>query len=96
MKKTMKDTSDTLRDAILAMQEKLIDSRADFIIADLSIDVMKSDGNEVVRGNPLVQEYRALVKDFCSALKAYKELRGSESDEVSSLDSIRSRFRVAK
>ena len=96
MKRTIRDTSDTLRDAILLMQEKIIESKEDFINADLSIEVRKRDGNDVVRANPCVQEYRALVKDFYTALKAYKEIRGTEEDGANNLSSIRERFKVAK
>ena len=38
-----------------------------------------------------------MVRDFAAALKTYKELTGDQdTPEVSSLDNIRARFRIAK
>ena len=79
------------------MRKKIIDSEADFISAPLTIKVEMGDGRWVVRANPLLQEYRALVRDFSAALKAYKDIAGEQAAEsVSSLESIRSMLKVAK
>ena len=81
--------------AILSMQEKLIKNEKDFLEAPLMVEVEMGDGRRVPRPNPLVQEYRAMVRDFAAAIKAYTELTGEkDTAEVSSLDSIRSRFKV--
>ena len=92
-----KKSPDTLMKAILSMQKKLEENEQDFIKAPLDVEVELGDGRWVPRPNPFVQEYRALVRDFSAALKAYKEITGEkDTAEVSSLDSIRSRFKVAK
>lgn len=83
--------------AILSMREKLIKNEKDFIDAPLMVEVEMGDGRWVPRPNPLVQEYRAMVRDFAAAIKAYKEITGEkDSAQVSSLESIRSKFKVAK
>ncbi len=92
-----KKSPETLQKAILSMQEKLIKNEKDFIAEPLMIEVEMGDGRYVPRPNPFVQEYRALVRDFSAALKAYKDITGDqETAEVSSLDSIRQMLKVAK
>ena len=83
--------------AILSMQEKLIKNEKDFLEAPLMVEVEMGDGRWVPRPNPLVQEYRAMVRDFSAALKAYKELTDKKDEaQVSSLENIRAKFKVAK
>lgn len=83
--------------AILSMQKKLEDNEKRFQDEPLRVWVENANGIGVPKPNPFVQEYRALVRDFSAALKAYKEITGEkDTAEVSSLDSIRSRFKVAK
>ena len=96
-RKTYKDTPKTLLRAILLMQDKILSKEEEFKDAELSIEVEMADGRWVERANPFVQEYRALIKDFSQALKAYKELTGSEHEpEIVSLDALRSKFKIAK
>lgn len=83
--------------AILSLQKKLADNEELFLAAPLSIEVQMNDGRCVPRSNPDVQEYRAMIRDFAAAIKAYKEITGEkDSAQVSSLESIRSKFKVAK
>lgn len=96
-KNKYKKSPETLMKAILSLQKKLADNEDLFLAAPLSIEVQMNDGRWVPRSNPDVQEYRAMVRDFAAALKTYKELTGEQdTPEVSSLDNIRSRFRIAK
>lgn len=90
-----KQTPETLRMSILAMQEKLIAERDEFVSAPLSIEVRMNDGRYVDRANPFTQEYRALVRDYSAALKTYKELTNAQDDaEIDQLGDLRSRFKV--
>ena len=83
--------------AILSMQKKLEDNEKKFLEEPLRVWVENANGIDVPKPNPFVQEYRALVRDFSAAIKAYKEITAeTENAEVSSLDSIRARFKVAK
>ena len=92
-----KKSPETLQKAILSMQEKLIKNEKDFIAEPLMIEVEMGDGRYVPRPNPFVQEYRAMVRDFAAAIKAYKDITGDKGTaQVSSLESIRSKFKVAK
>lgn len=92
-----KKSPETLMRAILSMQKKLEDNEKRFQDEPLRVWVENANGIDVPKPNPFVREYRALVRDFSAALKAYKEITGEkDTAEVSSLDSIRSRFKVAK
>ena len=94
-KKSFKDTPETLKKAILEMQEKIISEEGRLINEPLMLEVEKGDGNTVNRANPYVQEYRALVKDYGAALRTYNELYGSEEAEPDDkLADIRSRLKV--
>ena len=88
---------ETLRKAILSMKRKIDKNRVEFQSAPLTYEAEMGDGRVIQRGNPFVQEYRALVKDYSAAIKTYKELTGNQdAAEADPLDDIRSRFRVAK
>ena len=51
----------------------------------------------MLRSNPRVQEFRALVKDYVQLVKEYKEMAGeSAKTEVTNLSSLRDRLKVAK
>lgn len=96
-KEKYKKSPETLMKAILSMQKKLEDNEKRFLDEPLRVWVENSNGTEVPKPNPFVQEYRALVRDFSAALKIYREITAeTESAEVSSLDSIRSILKVAK
>ena len=95
--KQYRESPEILKKAILSMRKKIIDNEQEFQNAPLRVWVENANGIEVPKPNPFVQEYRALVRDFSAALKAYKEIAGEkETEEVSSLENIRSIFKVAK
>lgn len=87
----------TLEDAIFAMREKITQQIPVFREAPLAQMVIVGTGEEVLRQNPTVSEFRALVRDYGQTIKTYRELTASENKaETTSLDEIRARFRVAK
>ena len=94
-KKTYKDTPETLLSAILAMQDKILSLEDEFRGAELTFDAEMGDGRIISRVNPFVQEYRALIRDYSSALKTYDELKGSnDSAATTQLADLRARFKV--
>lgn len=96
-KEKYKKSPETLMKAILSLQKKLEDNADQFQREPLRVWVENSNGVEVPKPNPFVQEYRAMVRDFSAALKAYKEITDEKNDaQISSLESIRSKFKVAK
>lgn len=88
---------ETLMKAILSLQKKLEDNAEQFQEEPLRIWVENANGIDVPKPNPFVKEYRATVRDFAAAIKAYKEITGDKgSAQISSLENIRSKFKVAK
>lgn len=96
-KKKYEQSPETLMKAILSLQQKLEDNVEQFREEPLRVMVEVGDGREVPRANPFVQEYRAMVRDYAAALKSYKEITGTkETPELSSLEAIRAKIKVAK
>ena len=92
-----KKAPETLQKAILLMQRKIAKNKTEFQNAPLTIEAEMGDGRTIERANPFVQEYRALVRDYASAMKAYKDIVGNQGrNEPNQLDDIRSKFKVAK
>ena len=92
-----KQNIDTLRQAVISLRQKILDNENEFAEAPLAIEVEMGDGRKVPRPNPIVQEYRALVRDYASALKAYEDLTGEQqAPEVKNLEALRNKFKVAK
>ena len=88
---------ETLMMTILSLKKKLEDNEKRFLEEPLMVWVEMNDGRDVPRANPFVQEYRAMVRDFAAAIKAYKEITGDKgSAQIGSLENIRSKFKVAK
>ena len=88
---------ETLMMTILSLKKKLEDNEKRFQDEPLMVWVETGDGRDVPRANPFVQEYRAMVRDFAAAIKAYKDITGGKGTaQISSLESIRSKFKVAK
>ena len=93
-KDAYKDTPETLLEAIRSMQTKIEDKIPEFEAAELTYEAEMGDGRTIIRANPLVQEFRALVKDYATALRAYEELGGQSVKESDSLADLRNKFKV--
>jgi hypothetical protein len=92
-----KDKIKTLEKAIVAMQAKIEESIPVFKTEPLAQWVTVGTGQKMMRQNPAVAEFRALVKDYAQAIRTYGELANSEPAEVSSLEDLRAKlFKVAK
>lgn len=79
------------------MRDKIEEQIPVFREEQLSQTVTVGTGESMLRQNPNVSEFRALVKDYGQAIKTYRELAADSTDaETSSLDSIRAMFKVAK
>lgn len=88
----MKEDMRTLENVLLAMRRK-IDAETEGFKAE----PLAQEGETMLRSNPRVQEFRALVKDYVQLVKAYKEIAGdSAKTEVTNLSSLRDRLKVAK
>lgn len=77
------------------MQKKIAGILPEFETMPLSQRCTSTQGEEVEKVNPALQEARALFRDFCFI--AEKEMNWSgEAVEDSKVEDIRARFRIAK
>ena len=88
----------TLTNAVLAMQEKIEQQIPIYKKMPLAQQVTVGTGEKMLRQNPAVQEFRATVRDYAQALDNLRTIIGDNSApaEASSLDELRSRFKMAK
>ena len=87
----------TLEHAILAMRNKIEEQIPIFSSEPLSQEVTVGTGETMLRQNPNISEFRALIRDYQQAIKTYNELIGDTGQEENKvLDSLRSRLKVAK
>ena len=96
--KDIKSQAITLAKAVLAMQEKIEAQIPVYEKMPLAQQVTVGTGERMLRANPAVQEFRATVRDYAQALGNLRTIIGDNSvpAEASSLDELRSRFKIAK
>ena len=88
----------TLANAVLAMQAKIDQQIPVYQQMPLAQQVTVGTGERMLRQNPAVQEFRATVRDYAQALSNLRSIidNNSASAETSSLDDLRSKFKMAK
>lgn len=88
----------TLANAVVAMQEKIDQQIPIYKQMPLAQQVTVGTGERMLRQNPAVQEFRAMVRDYAQALVNLQNLvEANEAHEnVASLDAFRERLRAVK
>ena len=86
----------TLANAVLALQEKIEQQIPNYKEADLTQKVIVGTGEEVLRANPLMQEFRATVRDYATALNNLDEMleKKQQKTGASPVEALRNRFKV--
>lgn len=94
----IKPQAEALAKAVEAMQEKIEQQIPVYAEEPLAQEVRVNTGEIVIRANPTVQEFRATVRDYAAALKNLQDIleNNKAPAEVTQLDEIRARFKVAK
>ncbi len=89
---------ETLANAVLAMQAKINQQIPVYEQMPLAQTVKVGTGEVMLRQNPATQEFRATVRDYAAALKDLQAMieENRAPAEVSSLEELRARFKVAK
>lgn len=66
----------TLTEAVIALQEKIEQQTP--LVEEMTLyqSVTVGTGETVLRSNPQIQEYRALIRDYTQALKSLREMSG--------------------
>ena len=87
----------TLARAVAALQEKIEQQTDLYRCVPLSQLVTTMQGEQVYKANPIVQEYRATVRDYAASLKNLQDMLENHSApaEVSSLDALRKTFKIS-
>ena len=86
----------TLANSVLTLQNKIIQQTPAYEKAPLFQEVTVNTGETVLRANPLVQEFRATVRDYDQALKSLNELLNTQkgASEESPLDALKNKVRI--
>ena len=83
-----------LANAVITLQNKIVQQTPEYEAAPLVQKVIVGTGEEVLRNNPLVQEYRATVRDYAAAMKSLDEILNTKkgATEVNPLDALRNKI----
>ena len=86
----------TLTNAVFAMQNKIDQQISVYQQMPLAQQVTVGTGEKMLRQNPMVQEFRATVRDYAQALKALQDILDNNTvlEETTSLDFIKSKIKV--
>jgi len=87
----------TLARAVAALQDKIEQQTDLYRSSPLSQLVTTMQGEQVNKANPIMQEYRATVRDYAASLKNLQDMLENHSApaEVSSLDALRKTFKIS-
>ena len=87
----------SLANAVITLQNKIIQQTAAYEEAPLFQEVIVNTGERVMRANPLVQEFRATVRDYAAAMKNLDEILNAKKGmaEKSPLDELKSKFKIS-
>lgn len=92
----MKDI-DVLKKQLRLIADRLIQEGEKIPDEPLVVEYDNGGGQSGIRENPFYPAYEKLLMSYSKTLKAAQELKGGQNDaELSSLESIRNRFKVAK
>ena len=95
--KDIKAQAMTLAKAVLAMQEKIEAQIPVYEKLPLAQMLTTTQGEKALKNNPAMQEFRATVRDYASALNDLNQLIEDHPAEtaatVSPLESLRDRFK---
>lgn len=86
----------TLAESVLTLQNKIIQQTPAYEKAPLFQEVTVNTGETVLRANPLVQEFRATVRDYDQALKSLNELLNAQKGtaEANPMDALKNKFKI--
>ena len=96
--KDIKAQAVTLAKAVLALQDKIENQIPNYKDLPLAQVLTTTQGEQALKSNPALQEFRATVRDYASALKDLNILIEGHSakkvEAVSALESLKSRFKA--
>ena len=96
VKPNIRPQAETLAEAVFALQPKIEQQMPLYGEMPLTQVLTTVQGEQAIKANPHMQEFRATVRDYAAALKSLQEIledSGSPA-EINSLDNLRAKFRV--
>lgn len=94
------DQVETLKKAVLTMQEKIEQQIPIYKQMPLAQQVKVGTGESMLRANPATQEFRATVRDYAQALNSLQAILDnrevSPNNDIPSIDEMRKKFKIAK
>ena len=86
----------TLANAVIAMQDKIDQQIPIYEQMPLAQQVTVGTGEKMLRQNPAVQEFRATVRDYATALNNLQDILENNKAETSSssLKELQEKFRL--
>lgn len=90
------DSRDVLIGQLRLMADRIIEEGKHIPDEPLVMEYDNGGGQTGVRENPFYPAYEKLLTSYTRTMAAVKDIAGENDTEVISLDSIRSKFRVAK
>lgn len=96
VKPNIRPQAETLAEAVFALQSKIEQQMPLYGEMPLTQVLTTVQGEQAIKANPHMQEFRATVRDYAAALKSLQEIledSGSPA-EINSLDNLRAKFRV--
>lgn len=88
----------TLANALVAMQDKIEQQITFFKSMPLSQEVETNIGGTVLKANPEIQEFRAIVRDYTANLSAFQKMvsENTQPTQISEMAELRKKFKIAK
>lgn len=98
VKLDIKEQAVTLANAVSAMQEKIEQQIPIYATTDLAQEVTVGTGETILRQNPIMQEFRATVRDYATALNNLQDILSENKSptSVSDMSELRKKFKIAK
>lgn len=87
---------ETLARAVLALQKKLEDTMPEYESMELSQILRTVQGEPAIKANPAMQEFRATVRDYATALKNLQDIveNNQTAEKASNLADFRNKLKV--
>ena len=89
---------ETLARAVLALQKKIEDTMPEYESMELSQILRTVQGEQAIKANPAMQEFRATVRDYATALNNLQNIVEANRipENVASLDLFRDKLKAVK
>lgn len=84
-----------IEEAMRSKVDEMIETYGDMPATQV---VTSTQGEQVTKANPAMQEIRATFRDYCAIVKARQDILGSKSTpaEVTSINALRAKLKIAK